>query len=124
MEIWDLWFPTAAAQGLSFCRARLQPTNIVLVHAAPAALRVDVRSDDGDLLATADQLACTEGRQYPMTRLVRAGKGVIRTDGWPDASDIGRVVLLPGGEAGILKNWWNAEDGSEWRWSVEFYNHV
>jgi hypothetical protein len=31
-------------------------------------------------------------------------------------------VVLPGGEVGILLAWWNAEDGSEWRWQVEFYN--
>ena len=36
--------------------------------------------------------------------------------------DIGRVVILPGGEAGILKSWWNADDRREWRWQVEFYN--
>jgi hypothetical protein len=32
-------------------------------------------------------------------------------------------VLLPGGEVGILKQWWNAEDESAWRWQVEFSNH-
>ena len=25
--------------------------------------------------------------------------------------------------AAILVSWWNAEDESEWRWQVEFYNH-
>jgi len=30
---------------------------------------------------------------------------------------------VPGGEVGILTAWWNAEDGSSWRWQVEFYNH-
>jgi hypothetical protein len=34
------------------------------------------------------------------------------------------VVLLPGGEAGILKSWWNADDRKEWRWDVEFYNQI
>ncbi len=24
---------------------------------------------------------------------------------------------------GLLTAWWNADDGSSWRWSVEFYNH-
>jgi hypothetical protein len=32
--------------------------------------------------------------------------------------------VVPGGEAGELKSWWNADDGSEWRWRLEFYNHV
>ena len=30
--------------------------------------------------------------------------------------------VLPGGEVGALVSWWNAEDGGEWRWQVEFYN--
>ncbi len=33
------------------------------------------------------------------------------------------MVILPGREVGQLLQWWNAEDGSEWRWQVEFYNH-
>jgi hypothetical protein len=33
-------------------------------------------------------------------------------------------VILPGGEVGTLIRWWNTEDGSEWRWQVEFYNHT
>ena len=59
-----------------------------------------------------------------MTRLRRTGRDVVREDGWPEKEDIGRPVILPGGEVGILKEWWNAADGSEWRWSVEFYNHI
>jgi hypothetical protein len=33
-------------------------------------------------------------------------------------------VILPGGEVGILKAWWNAEDRKEWRWHVELYNSL
>ena len=54
-----------------------------------------------------------------MSYLVRRGTGS-GEDGWPTQSDIGRVVRLPGGEAGILKSWWHADDYSEWRWQVEF----
>ena len=122
MEIWDLWYPNAAAQGLSFCRARLDPTDELLVHAAPDVLRVEVRDDDGVVLASADQLRLA-GTYFPMTRLRREGGRIAREDGWPSAGDIGRVVLLPGGEAGILREWQHADDGSEWRWSIEFYNH-
>ena len=121
MEIWDLWYPNAASQGLSFCRARLDPVDELLVHAAPNVLRVEVRDDAGALLAAGDQLRLT-GAYFPMTRLRREGARVVRDDGWPTDSDIGRVVLLPGGEAGTLRAWWNADDGSEWRWSIEFYN--
>lgn len=122
MQIWDVWYPNAAAQGLSFARGRMDAAEVVLVHAAPEALRVEVRDDAGTLLAFGDQLRL-QGAYYPMTRLLMAGGKVRREDGWPGPEDIGRPVLLPGGEVGILKDWWNAADGSEWRWNIEFYNH-
>jgi len=122
MEIWDLWYPNAAAQGLSFCRGRMDHADRVWVHAAPDALRVEVRSDDGALLASGDQLRLQDP-YYPMTMLMRDGDRITRDDRWPAAADLGMPVLLPGGEVGILTAWWNADDGSEWRWSTEFYNH-
>jgi hypothetical protein len=119
--VWDLWYPNAAAQGLPFARGRLDATDIVLVHAAPEALDVAVRSDDGALLAEGKGLARTVER--PMARLTVRGNRIEREDLWPEEVDIGRPVILPGGEVGILLEWWNAQDGSEWRWRVEFYNH-
>jgi hypothetical protein len=121
IEIWDLWYPNAASQGLSFARGRLDPTDVLLVHAPPDALRVEVRDDDGRRLAFGDQLARTAER--PMARLTREGDRIARVDLWPDADDIGRPVILPGGEVGILRSWWNSDDGQEWRWQIEFYNH-
>jgi hypothetical protein len=53
-----------------------------------------------------------------MGRLARVGEQVRRVDLWPGAEDVGCVVVLPGGEAGVLLSWWNAEDHSEWRWQV------
>ena len=41
----------------------------------------------------------------------------------PTSNDLGSLIILPGGEVGTLLEWWNAEDGTEWRWRVEFYNH-
>ena len=120
-EVWDLWYPNAAAQGLSFARGQLDSTDVLLVHAAPDALRVEVRDDAGMLLAFGDQLARTAER--PIARLRREGRRIERVDLWPQAEDIGRPVILPGGEVGILRRWWNAPDGQEWRWTVEFYNH-
>lgn len=120
METWELWYPAAAADGLPFARGKLDPTDVLLVHSAPETLRVEVRDADGNPLALADGIARTADR--PMARLTRRGDAIERVDTWPDTSDIGRPVILPGGEVGILKEWWNAEDGSEWRWSVEFYN--
>ena len=120
LEIWDIWYPNAAAQGLSFARGRLNRTDVLLVHAAPDILRVEVRNDDGRRLAFADGLPRTADR--PIARLTRAGATIERVDLWPEEQDIGRPVILPGGEVGILKAWWNADDGSEWRWTIELYN--
>ncbi|MGI8915764.1 MAG: hypothetical protein ACR2JY_18615 [Chloroflexota bacterium] len=120
-EIWDLWYPEAAAQGLPFARGRLDEAAVLLVHAAPPVLAVAVRRDDGTLIARGEGLQQTADR--PMARLVRDGERITREDRWPGQEDIGGPVLLPGGEVGILTAWWQSPDGSEWRWSVEFYNH-
>lgn len=121
LQIWDLWYPQAAATGMSFARGRLDATDILLVHAPPPALTVEVRSEAGDRLAYAKDLAQTADR--PIARLALQGEQIAREDVWPAPEDIGRLVILPGGEVGKLVSWWNAEDGSEWRWQVEFYNH-
>ena len=72
-QVWDLWYPDAAAQGLPFARGRLDATDVLLVHAAPATLDVAVRDDDGQVLAQGDGLARTAER--PMARLtVRDGQ--------------------------------------------------
>ena len=58
-----------------------------------------------------------------MARLRRRGDQIERHDLWPTPEDIGRLVILPGGEVATLTQWWNAEDGSEWRWQLSSYNH-
>jgi hypothetical protein len=120
-QIWDLWYPHAAAQGLPFARGRLDATDVLLVHAAPESLDVAVRDDVGRLLAQGKGLARTADR--PMARLTVRDGEIARDDLWPEERDIGRPVILPGGEVGILRAWWNAADGSEWRWQLELYNH-
>jgi hypothetical protein len=50
------------------------------------------------------------------------GGRIERENVWPTDADIGGLVILPGGEIGELLSWWNAEDGSAWRWRVEFSN--
>jgi hypothetical protein len=121
IQIWDLWFGQAAATGLSFARGRLDETDVLIVHAPPPSLTVEIRTDDGRRLAFGQDLKQTADR--PMARLRRRGDQIEREDIWPAPEDIGAVVILPGGEVGILTQWWNASDGSEWRWQVEFYNH-
>ena len=121
LQLWDIWYPQAGSTGLSFARGRLAATKTLLVHAPPPMLTVEIRSEKGSRLAFSQDLPQTADR--PMARLTRRGERVMRQDLWPTQEDIGQLVLLPGGEVGVLLQWWNAEDGSEWRWQVEFYNH-
>lgn len=121
LQIWDLWYPQAGATGVAFARGRLDATKALWVHAPPPMLTVEVRSDGGKRLAYAQDLAQTADR--PMARLTVQGERITREDLWPTQGDIGQIVILPGGEVGTLLSWWNAEDGSEWRWQIEFYNH-
>jgi hypothetical protein len=122
MQIWDLWYPGAAATGLPFARGRIDPHDVLWVHAAPDTLNVTVRDGADAVIARGDSLQ-HQGERYPMTRLARDGERVTREDRWPTQDDLGSLVILPGGEVGTLIAWWNAPDGSEWRWQVEYYNH-
>lgn len=121
--MWDLWYPGAGATGISFARALLageRAGDRLLVHAAPPRLDVTVCTVDGRVLAATREL--TRSAPGPMSYLVRDGADIRLDDGWPSQSDLGRLVILPGGEVGILTAWWHAEDHSEWTWSVEFHN--
>lgn len=121
LQLWDLWYPQAGATGISFARGRLAATNILIVHAPPPSLTVEIRSDKSRCLAYGQDLAQTADR--PMAILTRRENRVTRQDRWLIQKDIGQCVILPGGEVGVLIQWWNAEDGSEWRWQIELYNH-
>jgi len=120
-QTWELWFPGAAATGLEFARGRIDPTDVLWVHAAPSKLAVTVREGDDRVVARGEPLE-RQGSYLPMTRLTLEGEVVRREDRWPSESDLGALVILPGGEVGVLTAWWNADDGSAWRWSVEFSN--
>jgi hypothetical protein len=120
-QTWELWFPEAGATGLPFARGRVDPTAVMWVHAAPATLAVTVRDGDERVVARGEALK-RRGEQLPLTRLAVRGGEVTREDRWPTEDDLGSLVILPGGEVGVLQHWWNAPDGSEWRWRVEFYN--
>lgn len=121
MEVWEVWYPNAAADGLLIARGKLDPAEVLWLHAAPDTLRVEVRTMEGERRAFGDQLKATG--DFPMTRLARHDETIRREDRWPTQADVGSLVILPGGEVGRLTAWWNADDGQEWRWSVEFYNH-
>jgi hypothetical protein len=122
VQTWELWYPEAGATGLEFARARIDPTEILWVHAAPPNLAVTVRDGDDRVIARGEPLRRI-GDQLPVTRLEVRGDRVTREDRWPTDADLGSLIILPGGEVGTLVAWWNAPDGSEWRWQVELYNH-
>jgi hypothetical protein len=121
VETWDLWYPGAAATGLSFARGRLAPTDVLWVHSPAKKLEVTVRRFDGSVRARGQ--VAREGEYLPMARLRIEGGQLAREDRWPTERDVGSLVILPGGEIGTLVEWWNAADGSEWRWRLELYNH-
>ena len=121
VQTWELWYPGAGATGIPIARARIDPTDVVWAHALPRKVNVTVRQGDDAVLARGENLS-RDGAYLPMTRLEVSGSTLSREDRWPTDADLGSVVILPGGEAGILTAWWNAEDGSAWRWSVEFSN--
>lgn len=122
VQTWEVWYPDVAATGLLIARARIDPTDVLWLHAASEHLAVTVREADDRVTGRGEPLQRV-GPHLPMTRLTLRDGLVTREDRWPVAADHGALVLLPGGEVGRLLSWWNAPDGSEWRWSVELYNH-
>jgi hypothetical protein len=120
--IWEIRSPDGGSMGLEFARARLDGYARLLVHAAPSRVDVDVRDGEGTQLASATGLEA-EGAT-PMSRLTVRDGSIRRENVWPDESDVGLPVILPGGEVGILLSWWNAEDHSSWRWQIELSNSV
>ena len=120
--VWELRNPDGGAMGLEFARGVSSPTNVMLVHATPSRLNVEVRTWEGELVAVGRNL--THDEVAPMSKLTISDGKVTRENLWPEEADVGSPVLLPGGEVGILQAWWNDEIGQEWRWSLEFANRA
>jgi hypothetical protein len=120
IQFWEVWYPRATATGMLVGRGMLDSTNVLLVHSVPEVITVEVSSREGRRLAYGRALERTQ--ESPICRLTRVGAEIKREDIWPAEADYGLPVLLPGGEVGILKSWWNAADRMEWRWQIELYN--
>ena len=120
--IWELRNPDGAAYGLEFARARMAAHRVVLVHAAPSRLDVTVRTVDERLIAIGTDLHAPG--ETPMSRLTLDDLRIVRENVWPGEGDTGLPVILPGGEVGILREWWNAADHRSWRWTIELQNTV
>jgi hypothetical protein len=122
LQYWEVWYPKAAATGVLIARGLIDPADTIILHAAPPVLTVSITEENGSRLAFGENLEATD--DTPMCRLTRQGERITRADIWPTEQDYGNLVLLPGGEVGVLQHWWNAEDHQEWRWRVEFYNSL
>jgi hypothetical protein len=122
IHIWEMRNPDGGMLGLEFARAQMAPADVVLAHATPERVDIEIRDGAGRLVARASRLR-SDGAT-PMSRFTVADGGITRENVWPGEEDIGRPVVLPGGEVGILTAWWNAEDHREWRWSIELHNRV
>jgi hypothetical protein len=120
--LWELRNPDGGSTGLEFARGKSAPTDVMLGHALPERIDLEVRDETGALVAKAERLE--HGAITPMSRIVLESGSARRENVWPSQRDLGSPVILPGGEVGILKDWWNADDGSEWRWVVEFHNRI
>jgi hypothetical protein len=121
VHTWEVFYPAAAATGIYVARARIDPAAVLWLHSAPDLLAVTVREGDDHVIARGEPLEL-QGEKLPMTRLTLVNDTVEREDCWPTDAHLGELVLLPGGEIGRLISWWNAPDGSSWRWQVEFEN--
>jgi hypothetical protein len=117
---WELRNPDGGMLGVEFARGVSAPAEVILAHSLPERVDVVVREDDDRIVAKGEALSGDE--PSPMARLWLRSGTVVRESVWPADEDIGRLVILPGGEIGTLVSWWNADDGSEWRWQVEFRN--
>jgi hypothetical protein len=120
VHVWAIRNPDGGANGLEFARATIAPTDVVLVHATPSTIDVGVYENGGALVALGEGLNATE--ESPITRLRIDGLRIVREDLWPTDEDLGSVVILCGGEAGVLRRWWNEDDRSAWRWDLELSN--
>lgn len=117
--IWEIRTP-GGMLGIEVAKAVAQACPVVLAHSLPDKVSVTVRNGAGTEVAKGDGLEADGST--PMARLCVSGGEVTRRQVWPTQEDLGRPVILPGGEVGILCEWWNAADGGEWRWRVEFHN--
>jgi len=120
---WDIRSRDGGMNGLEFARCTTAGGFArVLVHAAPARMAVEIRAGDGTGIATGD--LDRDGGYVPMTLLTVDDGALRRSEVWPSEEHHGLPVLLAGGEVGMLREWWHAEDHSWWRWTLELSNHT
>ena len=121
-QLWELRNPDGGPTGLEWARAKIGIVDRVLLHAAPERLDVQIYDEAGGLVAQGRDINADGAT--PISRLTLNEGRFERENIWPTETDLGTVVILPGGEAGILTAWWNADDERSWRWSIELSNSL
>ena len=90
LQTWELYYPEAGATGTEIARARIDPTEVVWLHAAPPVLAVTVREGDDRVLAPRPSFGKTE-----LLALV-SGKVSYRTPGGK-VTKLSDAVIVPNG---------------------------
>jgi hypothetical protein len=108
--------------GLEVARGRSGEHDVMLAHAMPERIDITLTDAHGRVIASGHDLR--HEAVTPITRLTLERDTIRRENVWPSDADLGLPVILPGGEIGLLTAWWNADDGSEWRWSIELHNRI
>lgn len=117
-RVWSIRSMEGGATGLEFAHANLGAEHdVVLAHALPVSVRIEIH-EGGSLVASADDLHDASA-STPISKLTVDGVRVLRENMWPQDGDAGSPVILPGGEVGILRSWWNDDEGARWRWTIE-----
>lgn len=120
--LWELCNPDGNMLGMEVGCAIMEADDTVLGHALPEREDIEFRDQAGNSVARDREFKADQGTT--IAQLSIRDETMQREQVWPGQSDLKRPVI-PGGEVvGILKTWWNAADGSEWRWQAEFHNHV
>jgi hypothetical protein len=120
---WSLRNPDGGMNGLEFAAATTaSDQRRVLVHSSPSELEVEVTTGDGDQIVQGR--VEHQGDESPMSVLDFTDGELSLKGEWLTDEHLGLVVILPGGEAGILKSWEHADDRSWWKWTVEFSNQA
>lgn len=121
-QLWEIRNPDGGATGLELARARIGVVSRVLLHAAPERVDIDVLDSEGAVRVRGRDLHADGAT--PISRISIDGDTMSRENVWPTQQDIGTVVILPGGEAGVLTEWWHADDRRSWRWHIELSNSL
>jgi len=114
-ECWAVETSKDGSKWRFFGKAWKSPGEPVLMHAPVRWLRFR-RLIPSEVAEWSEPLEASA--ETPMS--IVSMEEATRADVWPDESHVGMPMLLPGGEIGRLQSFEHAEDGSTWRYALEF----